>query len=56
MFLKNVRTYEPKPLLPPTIDERVTRLEKSKDFLVDVALAVGLGVLVLVDVFTSGRR
>jgi hypothetical protein len=44
---------EPRPLLP--IEERVTRIEKSQDFLIDLTIAAGLGVLVLVDYF-SGRR
>jgi|HubBroStandDraft_5_1064220.scaffolds.fasta_scaffold550900_2 hypothetical protein len=36
--------------------EYLERQQRDREFLTDLMLAVGLGVLVLVDVLTSGRR
>jgi hypothetical protein len=39
-----------------SVYDRLSRLENDRDFVIDLLLATGLGVLVLVDVFTQGRR
>lgn len=38
------------------VHNRLSALERDRDFLVDLLLAAGLGILVLADVLTSGRR